>query len=73
MSRRRPRASRPWTSELDALLAKAGGRLDEVGEEDRSEIIDLIEMIRDARSGDDRAALEDARSQLQDLLFYLET
>lgn len=60
-------------AELDALLAKAGARLDEVGEEDRSEIIDLIEMIRDARTGDDRAAVEDARSQLQDLLFYLET
>jgi molecular chaperone DnaK len=60
-------------SELDALLAKAGARLDEVGEEDRSEIIDLIEMIRDARSGDDRTAVEDARSQLQDLLFYLDT
>jgi molecular chaperone DnaK len=60
-------------SELDALLAKAGARLDAVGEEDRSEIIDLIETIRDARSGDDRAAVEDARSQLQDLLFYLET
>jgi molecular chaperone DnaK (HSP70) len=60
-------------AELDALLAKASARLDEVGEEDRSEIIDLIEMIRDTRSGDDRAALDDARSQLQDLLFYLET
>src|SRR5271165_5118153 len=60
-------------SELDALLAKASARLDLVGEEDRSEIIDLIEMIRDARSGDDRTAVEDARSQLQDLLFYLET
>jgi molecular chaperone DnaK len=62
-----------FDSELDALLAKAGARLDEVGEEDRSEIIDLIEMIRDARSGDDRTAVEDARSQLQDLLFYLDT
>jgi molecular chaperone DnaK len=60
-------------SELDALLAKAAARLHEVGEEDRSEIIDLIEMIQDARSGDDRTAVEDARSQLQDLLFYLDT
>ena len=60
-------------SELDALLAKASGKLDEVGEEDRSEIIDLIETIRDARSGDDPAAAEGARSQLQDLLFYLDT
>jgi molecular chaperone DnaK (HSP70) len=60
-------------SELDALLAKAGRKLDDVGEEDRAEIIDLIEIIRDARSGDGAAKLSEARSQLQDLLFYLET
>jgi molecular chaperone DnaK len=60
-------------SELDALLTKASGKLDEVGEEDRSEIIDLIEMIGDARSSDDPSAVEAARSQLKDLLFYLET
>jgi len=58
---------------VDALLSKADAKLDECGEEDRAEIIDLIEMIRDARSTGDHAALEDARSQLQDLLFYLET
>jgi molecular chaperone DnaK (HSP70) len=60
-------------SAVDALLARASAKLDETGEEDRTEIIDLIEAIRDARSGGDSAALEDARSQLQDLLFYLET
>jgi hypothetical protein len=40
---------------------------------DRGEIIDLIETIRDAGGGDDRAALKAARQQLQDLLFYLDT
>jgi molecular chaperone DnaK len=58
---------------VDALLAKASGKLDDVAEEDRSEIIDLIEAIRDARGDGDSAAVEEARSQLQDLLFYLET
>ena len=58
---------------VDALLAKAGAKLDGSGEEDRAEIIDLIEAIRDARSNGDSDALEAARSQLQDLLFYLET
>jgi molecular chaperone DnaK len=58
---------------LDALLTKASGKLDDVAEEDRSEIIDLIEAIRDARRDGDSAAVEEARSQLQDLLFYLET
>jgi molecular chaperone DnaK len=60
-------------SAVDALLARASAKLAETGEEDRTEIIDLIEAIRDARSRGDSAALEDVRSQLQDLLFYLET
>jgi molecular chaperone DnaK len=60
-------------SALDALLAKASTKLDDVAEEDRSEIIDLIEAIRDARGDGDSAAVDAARSQLQDLLFYLET
>ena len=60
-------------SAVDALLARASAKLDETGEEDRTEIIDLIEAIRDARSSGDSAVLEDVRSQLQDLLFYLET
>jgi molecular chaperone DnaK len=60
-------------SAVAALLARASAKLDETGEEDRTEIIDLIEAIRDARSSGDSAALEDVRNQLQDLLFYLET
>jgi len=60
-------------SAVDALLARAIAKLDETGEEDSTEIIDLIEAIRDARSSGDSAVLEDVRSQLQDLLFYLET
>ncbi len=58
---------------LDALLSRASAKLDDAGEEDRGEIIDLIETIRDARASGDDAALEDGRQQLQDLLFYLET
>ncbi|PPQ36637.1 Hsp70 family protein [Rhodopila globiformis] len=60
-------------SAVDALLAKASGKLDQAGEEDRAEIIDLIETIRDARASGDSAALEQGQRQLQDLLFYLET
>ncbi len=58
---------------LDALLSKASTKLDGAGEEDRAEIIDLIETIRDAQSSGDATALEEGRQQLQDLLFYLET
>ncbi len=60
-------------SAIDALLVKASGKLDEAGEEDRVEIIDLIETIRDARSSRDGSAIEDSRRQLEDLLFYLAT
>jgi molecular chaperone DnaK (HSP70) len=60
-------------SGLDVLLAKASTKLDVVEAEDRSEIIDLIEMLRDARSTGDGAALKDSRRQLEDLLFYLDT
>jgi molecular chaperone DnaK (HSP70) len=60
-------------SAIEALLAKASARLESAGAEDRAEIIDLIETIRDSRSSGDGAALETARSQLQDMLFYLET
>ena len=61
------------TGHDDALVAKAQAKLEEAGEEDRTEIIDLIEAIRDAAGNGDAAALASARSQLQDLLFYLET
>jgi molecular chaperone DnaK len=58
---------------LESLLARARAKLDEAGEEDRAEIIDLIEAIHTARGDGDAAALETARGQLQDLLFYLGT
>lgn len=60
-------------SALDALLSKASAKLDGAGAEDRAEIIDLIETIRDVRSSGDHGALEAGCQQLQDLLFYLET
>jgi molecular chaperone DnaK (HSP70) len=60
-------------AEIAALLDKARAKLDAVGDEDRQEMIDLIEAIRDAHAADDEAALDNARSQMTDLLFYLET
>ena len=48
-----PTAAPPRDAALEALLAKASAKLDDAGEEDRAEIIDLIEAIRDARSSGD--------------------
>jgi molecular chaperone DnaK (HSP70) len=63
----------PADAALDALLAKARAKLDEAGEEDRTELVDLIETIGDCRDSGDGAGLAQARQQLTDLLFYLET
>ena len=56
-----------------ALLAKASAQLDTIGEEDRLEMIDLMETIRDAEAAGDTTTLEQAQTQLGDLLFYLDT
>ena len=63
----------PDHAEVAALLDKASARLDAAEEEDRHEMIDLMETIRDAQAAGDAATLELARTQLSDLLFYLET
>ncbi len=57
----------------DALIARAEAKLDEAAEEDRAEMIDLIEAIHDARQAGDGAALAQACDDLRDILFYLET
>jgi molecular chaperone DnaK (HSP70) len=59
-------------SALDALVAKAQATLDAVGEEDRSELLDLIGTITHQRDSTDGAIIEQARKQLSDLLFYLD-
>jgi molecular chaperone DnaK len=58
---------------LAALVAKARAKLDEVGDEDRAELIDMVEIIRDCQDRGDVAGLEKAKKQLNDLMFYLET
>jgi molecular chaperone DnaK len=58
---------------LAALVAKARVKLDEVGDEDRAELFDMVEMIRDCQDRGDVAGLEKASKQLNDLMFYLET
>jgi hypothetical protein len=58
---------------LDALLARASAKLEYVDGEDCSEIIDLIEAIRYAGGDGNSATVEESRSQLQDVVFYLET
>ena len=63
----------PAETGLAALVAKAQAKLDEAGDEDRAELIDIVEIIRDCKERGDVAGLEEASRQLGDLLFYLET
>ena len=63
----------PAETDLAALVAKAQAKLDEARDEDRAELIDIVEIIRDCKERGDVAGLEEASRQLGDLLFYLET
>jgi molecular chaperone DnaK (HSP70) len=60
-------------AELDLLLAKARAKLDTAGDEDRDEIVNLIEAIDGCRENNDDVGLDKASRQLADLVFYLET
>jgi molecular chaperone DnaK len=63
----------PPEAALTTLVARAQAKLDEAGDEDRAELIDTVEIIRDCQKRGDVAGLEAASKQLNDLLFYLET
>jgi len=63
----------PTDGPVATLVAKAQAKLDEAVDEDRAELIDLVEIIRDCQRRSDLAGLDMARKQLTDLLFYLET
>lgn len=59
--------------EVEALIAKARAMLDTAIDEDRIEIINLIEDCTEAPANGDEAGLAESVHQLTDLLFYIET
>ena len=61
------------TAQARALVEKAERLLDRATEDDREEMINLIEAIKDALAVDDFAALAGPMAELSDLLFYLES
>ena len=63
----------PTDGPVATLVAKAQAKLDEAVDEDRAELINLVEIIRDCQRRSDLTGLDVARKQLTDLLFYLET
>jgi len=56
-----------------ALVEKAERLLDGANPDDRDDLVDGIEGVRDALAKDDTAALELAVAQLADLIYYLES
>ena len=54
------------------LFQRANAALDEAGEDDRDEMINLMEDIRNALTDNRPADAEGARATLDDILFYLE-
>jgi molecular chaperone DnaK (HSP70) len=56
-----------------ALVEKAERMLEETSEEDREDMINLIEAIKDALAGNKLDALPKAMDELADILFYLES
>ena len=61
------------TAQARALVEKAERLLDSAAEDDREEMIDLIETIKDALSGGNLAVLSGPMAELSDILFYLES
>jgi molecular chaperone DnaK len=60
------------TAALDTLITQAQAKLSAVGDEDRTELLDLIATIMDNRENPDSTVIEQAKKLLSDLLFYLE-
>jgi molecular chaperone DnaK (HSP70) len=56
-----------------AVVEKAERLLDSATEEDREEMINLIEAIRDALAAGDVATVKAPMAELSDILFYLES
>jgi molecular chaperone DnaK len=56
-----------------ALIEKAEQLMEAAGAEDREDLVDAVEAVRDALGGEDDAALDNAIGDLSDLIFYLES
>jgi len=57
---------------IQALLAKAEGLMEDSSPEDREDLVDQAEVLRDALASGDEAAIAQTQQALSDLVFYLE-
>ncbi|EXJ15731.1 Hsp70 family protein [Imhoffiella purpurea] len=56
-----------------ALIEKAERLMEEANAEDREDLVDMIEAVKDALESGNEAAIEDAVNALTDLVYYLES
>jgi len=56
-----------------ALIEKAERLMEGAGDDDREDLVDLIEGLTDALNANDAQAIQTVMEQLTDLIFYLET
>ena len=57
----------------DHCIEKAERLMEDAGEDDREDLVDLVEGLTDAMGTNDLLAMQNASEQLTDLIFYLES
>ncbi len=57
----------------EELVEKARAMLDTAGDDDREDLVDMIDAVTTALESGDEAALDAALEELSDLIFYLES
>ncbi len=55
-----------------ALVEKAGRMMDSLSNEDKEDMVDLIESIHDAIEANDMAKLSETEEELADMIYYME-
>jgi hypothetical protein len=66
-------AERRDSVQATALIEKAERLMESANAEDREDLVNLIETLRDAVAAHDDVAIHEAMDGLSDLIFYLES
>jgi molecular chaperone DnaK len=60
-------------TQVQALIEKAERLMESANAEDKEDLVDLVESVRDAQAKADTGAIESAAAELSDLIYYLES
>jgi molecular chaperone DnaK (HSP70) len=67
------RSQKREITQARALIEKAERLMESAGDDDREDLVDLIEGLTDAMNADNSQAIQQAAEQLTDLIFFLES